>query len=73
MATSDDHSARADFNSQVREFLQSIYGVTNADTATLVARFREDQTNRPLTSDSANFYTYLILCAKGQATSDGFP
>ena len=60
-------------NSQVREFLQAIYGVTNPDVNTLIERFFADATNRPATSDRVNFEVYLRNCAKGQNTTTGYP
>ena len=76
MATSDDHSARADFNTGLREFLSFVYpAMPVTDIARLVERFRAsgNGVDRPLTSDDSNFYTYCIACVKGQNTSTGFP
>lgn len=74
MATSDDHSARADFNSGLKEFLIALYPLMpTSDIAALVERFRTNaNTDRPVTSDNSNFYTYCIACVKGQNTTDGF-
>ena len=74
MATSDDHSARADFNTGLREFLIALYPtMSSTDIAAMVERFRKNaNTDRPVTSDDSNFYKYCIACVKGQNTTDGF-
>ena len=75
MATSDDHSARADFNTGLREFLIAMYPtMSSTDIAAMVERFRRAQaTDRPATSDDSQFYKYCIACVKGQNTTTGFP
>lgn len=44
MATSDDNSARGDFNTMKRKFLNDFYNTSNNDVAPLIARWRQDNT-----------------------------
>ena len=74
MATSDDHSARADRATGLREFLIAMYPGATDDINTLIERFKTaNNVDRPATSDMSNFETYLRACIKGQNTTDAFP
>ena len=80
--TSDSHLHANAFDGQSaeREFMQAVYETSNLltdavlDYTTLYERFlRANGIDRPLTSDHANFDTYLDACARGGNTTTGFP